>query len=253
MTKSQNEAALEDRRQTSGKIGLASAIGTTAGIAWLMWQALALLNTQSASVTASRWLTPLPPPLLYGLLGALIFYALHGLWRTMSRFRSRVKGNDQRGGLRPKLRHLAVLPAFAFIAFHSHYFLWPLHRGTLTPADGTAHLIHLLSSTAHSIPLAAFGYLLGFAACAVHFCGELIVVVRALAASDSRGRLPRFVAFAVLLGTTCFGASAAGTIGLATGWYPISMSSVKPVPATVCGNEAGAPKPTGSASATPAP
>jgi hypothetical protein len=221
-------------------------LGMAAGMAWLVWQAVALNGAKSGAAAAADWLRPPPLGLLLALVGALLFYALHASARTLSRLRSRVKGIDQERNRLLRSWRLAALPAFAWIVFQLLYLWWPLADGALAPADGYGHLVRLLSSTFKGMPLVAMGYTLGVAACAVHFGGGLMAFTQRLSQDEIQPQRGVVVA-ASLVGFVSFVAATGAVMALATGWHPLASASSKPpAAASLC-----QPGPKASASASP--
>lgn len=135
--------------------------------------------------------------------------------------------------------------AFVFIASYVARFRFATWFGGLEVGGYSTRLEADLSSTTFGAPLLAVGYLLGVAACAVHF------VLGSVASARRHGRSdPRVLRVSAALGALFFVVSAAVVLSLATGtrWLPASApapgvcgSAIAPLPPAVRSEMAPAP------------
>lgn len=138
--------------------------------------------------------------------------------------RSSLSRGGYRKGWARALQHSTGAITLAFIVFHLWQFRWPLWLGQLEARDVFPLLCAQLSSTnSWGIPLFAFVYLAGSAACIAHFCNGLSAACFHFGLTQTR-RTARRVAWACgALGVLLFAFACLTVLYLATGSTPAQL------------------------------
>jgi succinate dehydrogenase/fumarate reductase cytochrome b subunit (b558 family) len=121
------------------------------------------------------------------------------------------------------LQRLSGGAALVFIAFHFWQFRWQVWQGRLTEQDFFPMLCALLSTTSWGMPLAAFGYLVGSAACIAHFCNGLSGFCFRWGITRTRRSIERTSFGLGAFGFALFAYAGAGILYFATGSTPLDL------------------------------
>lgn len=122
------------------------------------------------------------------------------------------------------LQHSTGAIALLFIAFHLWQFRWPLWLGRLEASDVFPLLCAQLSSTnSWGIPLFAFVYLGGSAACIAHFCNGLSGFFFHFGLTRTRPMAQRVAWACAALGVLLFTFAGLTLLYLATGSTPAQL------------------------------
>jgi succinate dehydrogenase / fumarate reductase cytochrome b subunit len=192
------------------------------GQLWIQGRALqgasAYESALSFGMPTKLWMV-LEVPLVYL---PLLFHAGYGI---------AIAGERAQGlGRRPYrqswawwLQRASGAVALLFIAYHFWQFRWQVWRGQLTQQDFFPILCATLSSTAWGMPLAALGYLVGNAACIVHFCNGLSGFFFRWGITRTRHAVARTSFGLGVLGFALFAYACVGVVYFATGSTPLDL------------------------------
>jgi succinate dehydrogenase / fumarate reductase, cytochrome b subunit len=139
-----------------------------------LWTNARALGGQEQFDAAVRDIHHMPylPFLEAGILLPLLFHAVYGVKLAFEARHNVTKYGTSRNWAYTLQRVTGIL-AFLFIAFHMYGFWLPKVRGKMAAEAFYPQLCEQLSSTQHGIPLVAFAYILGIAACVYHFANGL--------------------------------------------------------------------------------
>ncbi len=132
------------------------------------------------------------------------------------------------------LQRVTAIVALLFIGWHLINFWLPIITAEASVQQMDTLLAGRMSSTALSVPWFAFGYMIGIAACALHFAnGIWSMSVRWGIVATRRART-RSAWLAALLGAVVFAWGANTIVFLATGWQIIGPTPSSEPDTTVC-------------------
>lgn len=170
------------------------------------------------------------PLLRVVVLASLLFHALSGLLLVF-RARYNVGRYPYSRNWMYTLQRVTGLLAFGFVALHAANIAWPVAAGEVRAADAMAAMSASLSATQAGIPLFALGYMLGVAACALHFGNGVWGFCVSWGIATTRRARQRLGAVCGLLGLALLLLGANTTIHLATGQalrWPSSEPDAEP-------------------------
>jgi succinate dehydrogenase / fumarate reductase, cytochrome b subunit len=107
-----------------------------------------------------------------GILLPLLFHAGYGVVLALEARHNVIKYSTSRNWAFT-LQRITGFLAFLFIAFHMYGLWWPKVTGKLAAENFYPRLCEQMSATYGGMPLIAFAYILGIAACVYHFANGL--------------------------------------------------------------------------------
>lgn len=152
----------------------------------------------------------------------LLFHAGYGI--AIAKQRSKGLGNQPyRQSWAWWLQRVSGGVALVFIAYHFWQFRWQVWQGRLTEQDFFPLLCATLSATTWGVPLTAFGYMLGSAACVAHFCNGLSGCCFRWGITRTRRSIERTSFGLGALGFALFAYASVGILYFATGSTPLDL------------------------------
>jgi len=122
------------------------------------------------------------------------------------------------------LQRVSGVIALLFIVLHAWQFRWQVWTGRMSEQDFLPELCASLSATnSWGMPLLAFGYLVGSAACIAHFCNGLSGFCFYWGITRSRRTIERVSLGAGALGFALFAYAGVSILYFATGSTPLDL------------------------------